>query len=83
MKHYELFYGDGCGSCEEVRLIVAQNSFKLGFEYTEFEVWNNKENQHYMDTVISKSYTTVPIILDTTSKRIWNDQESLIVWLKS
>ncbi len=76
MKHFELFYGDGCAACEEVRLQLAQLSFKQGFSYKEIEVWNNEENRKIFDKRVSKDKCdNVPVVINQKTGEVWCDKE--------
>lgn len=73
---FTLFYGLGCDACEEVRLQLAQLSFKQGFSYEEIEVWNNNENKKKFDKLVSKDKCeNVPVLLNNKSGAIWCDKE--------
>jgi hypothetical protein len=81
--HYELFYGDGCPTCEEVRLVLATQSFKLGFSYSEHETWNNSDNASRMSEILGTSDDAVPMIYDAQHSRIWRGDGDLVSWLKN
>jgi hypothetical protein len=83
MNHYELFYGDGCATCEEVRLVLATQSFKLGFSYSEHETWNNPENAKRMLEITKTDDDAVPLIYDAENSRIWRGETDLVSWLKN
>lgn len=73
---FTLFYGLGCDACEEVRLLLAQLSFKQGFSYQEIEVWNNSENKKRFDKLVSKDKCeNVPVLVNQKTGDIWCDKE--------
>lgn len=63
-----LFYGDGCGFCQNAKAWFAEIEEDYGdkFEVVQYEVWNNKENSELMNAVASVRKETpggVPYII--------------------
>lgn len=55
-----LFWGDGCPHCEEEQtyLETIQKEFN-NLEIKKYEVWNNKENEQFMDKIANQTNKTL------------------------
>jgi hypothetical protein len=76
-----IFYGAGCPECEEIRLEMAQLSYKRGFQYSEKEVWNNTTNAQLFDELVDQSIDAVPVIYHTKTQSVWAGESLLKDWI--